>query len=213
MMEKTTQQYGFYFDASRCSGCKACHVACKDRMNAPEGVIPRRVYEYSGGGFIRDEQGAMTASVFSYYTSVGCNHCSHPVCVKACPTGACHKSRSTGLVSIDRGVCIGCASCARACPYDAPQLNQATGTMMKCDGCADRLAEGKAPICVAACPMRALDFGPMDELKQRYPHASIAAVAPLPDPGITSPNLLIGANANAQPSGSTLGRVTNEREV
>lgn len=52
------------------------------------------------------------------------------------------------------------------CPYGAPQYNETKGHMTKCDGCYDRVAEGKKPICVESCPLRALDFGPIDELRK-----------------------------------------------
>lgn len=53
-----------------------------------------------------------------------------------------------------------------ACPYGAPQYNAAKGHMTKCDGCHTRVADGKKPICVESCPLRALDFGPIEELRE-----------------------------------------------
>ncbi|HEA0434021.1 TPA: dimethyl sulfoxide reductase subunit B, partial [Salmonella enterica] len=67
-------------------------------------------------------------------------------------------------------------ACTKVCPYGAPQYNAAKGHMTKCDGCYDRVAEGKKPICVESCPLRALDFGPIDELRKK--HGELAAVAP-----------------------------------
>jgi anaerobic dimethyl sulfoxide reductase subunit B (iron-sulfur subunit) len=43
-----------------------------------------------------------------------------------------------------------------------------------CNLCLDRLQEGKKPICVAACPMRALDAGPSEELETIYGDAKRA---------------------------------------
>ncbi|MCG9729525.1 dimethylsulfoxide reductase subunit B [Shewanella sp. Isolate13] len=209
----TNKQYGFLFDASKCSGCKACHIACQDKFNVIDTIKPRRVYEYAGGNFDLDGKVVHSNDVFSYYTSIGCNHCSHPVCVKACPTGACHKERATGIVKIESSLCVGCKSCARACPYDAPQFDQQRGYMIKCDGCIDRVAEGKQPICVESCTMRALQFGEISELKQKYPMAKIANVAPLPSSDITQPNLLIIENKNSKSSGSSEGQLVNEFEV
>jgi len=64
----------------------------------------------------------------------------------------------------------GCgAPCLIVCPYDAPQFrDKADARMEKCDLCMERWAEGKKPICVNACPTRALDAGPQDELKAKY---------------------------------------------
>ncbi|MCL1142843.1 DMSO/selenate family reductase complex B subunit [Shewanella gaetbuli] len=221
MTEQT--QYGFYLDTTKCTGCKACHVSCKDRQGEVirkgndsveqgvpqiEGVNWRRVYEYGGGTWSTNGDGSFEQSVFTYYASIGCNHCNEPVCVKACPTGAMHKRREDGLVHVATDLCIGCSSCAKACPYDAPQLDTQRKVMTKCDGCFDRLAEGKLPICVGSCPLRALDFDTMDNLREKYGNGD-GHIAPLPSESITSPNLIIKANKH----GGRQGEILNYAEV
>jgi len=206
-------QYGFHVDASKCTGCKTCQISCKDRKDLPVGINWRRVYEYGGGQWTEHGDGTVSQNVFAYYMPIACNHCSEPVCVKACPTGAMHKRREDGLVHVAADLCIGCESCARACPYDAPQIDKDRKVMTKCDGCFERLAEGKQPSCVESCPMRAIDFGPMEELMAKYPGAISPAVAPLPQSSITTPNLLITPNRHSRPSGDTDGEVLNYAEV
>ena len=44
----SVRQYGFYYDSSRCSGCKACQGACKDRNDLEIGILWRRVYRDPG---------------------------------------------------------------------------------------------------------------------------------------------------------------------
>ncbi|MGS0724578.1 DMSO/selenate family reductase complex B subunit [Shewanella sp. 0m-11] len=205
-------QYGFYVDTSKCTGCKACHVSCKDRKDLPVGVNWRRVYEYGGGQWSTNEDGSFEQNVFTYYASISCNHCSEPVCVKACPTGAMHKRREDGLVHVATELCIGCNSCAQACPYDAPQLDQHKKVMTKCDGCFERLAEGKNPICVDSCPLRALDFDTMENLVRKYGDSD-GHIAPLPPESITSPNLIIKANKHGQPAAGGQGEILNFAEV
>ena len=82
------------------------------------------------------------------------------------------KRKEDGIVLVDREACLGydkCNACLEACPYRSTQFGaEANGKMQKCDICASRWAEGKKPICVDGCPMRALDAGPMDELKKKY---------------------------------------------
>ncbi|MEC4728659.1 dimethylsulfoxide reductase subunit B [Shewanella sp. D64] len=211
-MKDENTQYGFYFNAAKCSGCKTCHVSCKDRSDLSIGQNWRRVYEYEGGNWQELADGTFENNAFAYYMSVGCNHCNEPVCVKACPTGAMYKRREDGLVHIATELCIGCNSCAQACPYDAPQLDQNKKVMTKCDGCSDRLAEGKKPSCVESCPLRALDFDTMENLQARYGDGD-GHIAPLPPESITSPNLIIKAHKDGQSTSNGLGSIVNHSEV
>lgn len=155
-------QYAFTFDARFCSGCKACQTACKDKNNLPVGVLWRRVYEVSGGKWQSVRVGSPNPvwenTVFAYNLSMSCNHCEHPKCAGVCPVDAYHV-REDGIVILDSTKCIGCGYCAWACPYGAPQYNPNAGYMTKCDFCHDKLEQGLSPACVAACPMRVLDFG------------------------------------------------------
>ncbi|MBI4495333.1 MAG: 4Fe-4S dicluster domain-containing protein [Deltaproteobacteria bacterium] len=157
-------QLGFFFDQSRCGGCYACVVACKDWNDIPAGpVFWRRVAKIERGRFPQVEVAFFSGS---------CYHCTAPLCLQACPSGAIRKEEN-GIVQVDREVCWGreeCGgACAIACPYMAPQFGPEPGAkMQKCTLCAERWAQGKKPICVQACPLRALDAGPMDELERRY---------------------------------------------
>ena len=154
--------------------------------------------------------GTFKPNVFTYYTSVACNHCEDPICVRVCPTQAMHKG-TNGIVGIDPTVCIGCRYCEWACPYGAPQFSADKGVMTKCNFCQDFLEQGRDPACVAACPSRVLDFGEIDELRTKHGHT--ADIEPLPDPGITKPNLVITAHKNAQKSGHGNGTLANPNEV
>ncbi|HII3778998.1 TPA: DMSO/selenate family reductase complex B subunit [Pasteurella multocida] len=198
-------QYGFYFDSDRCTGCKTCELACKDYKDLDTNVNFRRIYEYAGGDWQQQANGCWQHNVFAYYLSISCNHCDNPDCVSVCPTGAMHKTED-GFVIVNEAICIGCRYCHMACPYDAMK-----GHMTKCDGCHSRILEGKKPICVDACPLRALDFAPIDELRKTY--GDLAAIAPLPSPEHTAPNLVIKTNKNARPTGDTTGFLANPREV
>jgi len=204
-----TQHLGFYFDQTLCNGCKACSVACKDKNDLRVGVSWRRVAEYSGDTWQRDAD-TFVPNVFTYYTSMACNHCEDPICVKVCPTTAMTQGPD-GIVTVDGEKCVGCRYCEWACPYSGPQFNSTTGHITKCDMCADYRAEGQDPACVAACPSRALGWGPIKEL--RAAHGDLAAVEPLPDPAITRPNLVITPHRDAQPTGSGTGALANPKEL
>ncbi len=197
-------QYGFHFDATRCTGCKTCEAACRDYHNLTPEQTYRHVYEIEGGGWKQDASGAWTTDSYTYYTSFACQHCDNPACTEVCPTGAMHKDEN-GLVSVDEERCIGCGYCAMACPYDNPKVDREAGHSTKCNGC----AEGKNPICVDACSLRALQFAPVDQL----PEGERANVAPLPEANVTNPNLYIVPCAASKPAGSTDCRVANKLEV
>ena len=206
-------QYGFYFNGRRCTGCKTCALACKDFHDLSPDVAFRQVYEYGGGTWRRDRAGALSQDCFAYNVSVACNHCSNPACVRVCPTGAMHKD-DRGLVAVDDQRCIGCGYCALSCPYRAPKVDREAGHSAKCDGCGARVAEGKRPICVEACPLRALDFGPVDELRRRY--GTVCDLPPLPDAAATSPNLVLTPPVVAEKDPErvrTEGHVQNIREI
>lgn len=172
---------GFYFDMTRCIGCRACQVACKDKNRLGVGVVLRNAQTYEVGSF---------PTVKMYNLSNTCNHCENPKCVEVCPTKAMHKAED-GTVRSDLNLCIGCGTCAAACPYQVPQV--VNGKMSKCDGCAARVAKGENPACVDACTMRALDFGEYDELVAKYGEGLVSDLSILPDSKLTTPNLLIKA--------------------
>ena len=115
-----------------------------------------------------------SAAHVAFFTHT-CYHCAEPACVEACPVGASTKSKTNGVVLVDRDTCLGkdnCDLCLQACVYKAPQFGaEPNAKMQKCNLCPDRLEEGKQPICVAGCPMRALDAGPIEELIARYADA------------------------------------------
>lgn len=157
-------QMGFYFDQTRCTGCYSCGVACKDWHNIPAGSANwTRVITIEKGKY---------PDLFVTSLTTGCYHCAEPACVSACPVGAISKRKQDGIVVVDREACLGkdnCDMCLQACPYDAPQFGaEENAKMQKCDFCLVRLVENKKPICVDACPVRALDAGPIEELRAKY---------------------------------------------
>lgn len=158
-------QLGFYFDQSRCTGCYTCTVACKDWHDVPAGPASwRRVSTIEKGKYPK---------LFAAFLSLSCTHCAEPTCIPACPVNAISKREADGIVVVDSEVCLGNVECAMlcrdSCPYTAPQFGAEEGAKIQmCDLCVDRWTEGKKPICIEACPMRALDAGPLDELQSKY---------------------------------------------
>ena len=159
-------QIGFYFDQTRCAGCKTCQVACKDKNRLGVGPVVRKVVSRQVGSF---------PTVKMYHVSASCNHCETPACMAKCPTGALSKNED-GAVVRDAEACIGCSSCVNACPYGHPQIDEASGLSVKCDACSEWRAAGYLPACVEACPYRALDFGDIEELREKYGDDAVSAL-------------------------------------
>jgi anaerobic dimethyl sulfoxide reductase subunit B (iron-sulfur subunit) len=110
---------------------------------------------------------------FVSYMIAPCWHCAEPVCAAACPVDAITKREEDGIVLVDSDTCLGKAECdvkcLKACPYDAPQFGTEAGAKMrKCNFCLDRHLEGKLPDCIEACPVRALEAGPLEDLEKKY---------------------------------------------
>ncbi|MFC1918404.1 4Fe-4S dicluster domain-containing protein [Chloroflexota bacterium] len=158
-------QLGLYFDQTRCTGCGACQVACKDWYDIPAGPESWLRLTYTEEGRFPD--------VFVSYMVMTCYQCQDPVCVKACPASAIKKRDEDGIVIVDTEACLGNKECNEkcriACPYDAPQFaNEVGAKMRKCQFCIERWQENKLPICVEACPTRALDAGPIELMMTKY---------------------------------------------
>jgi phenylacetyl-CoA:acceptor oxidoreductase subunit 1 len=148
-------RYAMVADLRRCIGCQTCTAACKMANGTPPGVQWRRVVDMEMGTY---------PDVKRVFIPTGCQHCKKPPCLDVCPSGATFK-RDDGIVDIDYELCIGCASCAVACPYgarylvndeqfaygDAPTADEKVardpdnvGVATKCNFCVDVIDEGIA---------------------------------------------------------------------
>ena len=181
---------GFYFDNSRGTGCRTCEMACADYNDLPAGRKYRRVIDYEGGQTVQAPDGTVQTDAFCYHVSLACNHCAQPECMHVCPTGAMHRNE-LGLVVVNYERCIGCGYCTIACPYHSPSIDLALRQSSKCHGCSERVSAGLRPICVEACPLRALDFGEIEDLQLRHGADLGADIMPLPTASATIPNLLV----------------------
>jgi len=203
------KQYAFYVDSKHCSGCKTCQAACIDKNDLERGVLWRRVYEINEGEWIKKEK-TWVNKIYAYNVSLSCNHCENPLCVQNCPTAAMQKTKG-GIVTVDEDKCIGCRYCEWSCPYGAPKYNGKKGVMSKCNFCIDYLEEGKDPACVAACPMRVLEFGELKELQKKYGVQN--EIYPLPKSALTNPALVINPHKDSISIQSATAIINNKEEV
>ena len=145
-----------YVDADRCVGCEACAVACMDQNDfevGPNKQAWRTVSQVETGAF---------PAVEVAFVTLACLHCGDAPCALACPSGAISRNPISGAVEVDITLCVGCRSCAVACPFGIPRYRD-DGTMEKCDLCSTRVEQGLEPACVRVCPAKALRFAPVDQ--------------------------------------------------
>jgi len=182
-LQHTKKQLGFYFDQSRCTGCYACAIACRDWHDVQDTTVHwRRISAFEWGRY---------PEVRVAYLSLSCVHCAQPACMASCPVSAITKRSQDGIVLVDQHQCLGgsvCGSCRKACPYGVPQFSSSGDErMQKCTLCVERIDAGQQPVCVEACPVYALDWGPVDELQKKYggvPEVRGFSIAPGTAPSI-----------------------------
>jgi len=95
-----------------------------------------------------------------------CKHCTHAACLDVCPTGSLFRTEF-GTVVVQEDICNGCGYCIPACPYGVIDQRKDDGRAWKCTLCYDRLGVGMEPACAKACPTDSIQFGPLDELRER----------------------------------------------
>jgi len=176
---------GFFTDTSVCIGCKACEVACKEWNAVPEDGLELTGMSYDntvglGASTWRHvafiEQPVVAAAstpapaaaegVRWLMASDVCKHCTESACLDVCPTGALFRTEF-GTVVVQDDVCNGCGYCVGACPFGVIARREEDGQAHKCTLCYDRLGAGMEPACAKACPTESIQFGPLDELRER----------------------------------------------
>ncbi|WP_030893790.1 MULTISPECIES: 4Fe-4S dicluster domain-containing protein [unclassified Streptomyces] len=95
-----------------------------------------------------------------------CKHCTHAACLDVCPTGSLFRTEF-GTVVVQEDICNGCGYCVSACPYGVLDLRPGDGRAFKCTLCYDRLGAGQEPACAQACPTDSIQFGALEELRER----------------------------------------------
>ncbi|AYG84835.1 Formate dehydrogenase, nitrate-inducible, iron-sulfur subunit [Streptomyces hundungensis] len=113
-----------------------------------------------------------------------CKHCTHAACLDVCPTGSLFRTEF-GTVVVQEDICNGCGYCVPACPYGVIEQRPGDGRAFKCTLCYDRLGAGQEPACAKACPTQSIQFGPLEELRER----AALRVGQLRDSGVAGARL------------------------
>jgi formate dehydrogenase iron-sulfur subunit len=189
--------YGFFTDTSVCIGCKACEVACKQWNELPgnepafgdgfDNTDSLDAQNWRHVEFIdRVPDQTMTAGQGKAWLMMSdvCKHCQHASCMEVCPTGAIIRTEFDS-VFIQPDVCNGCRNCISACPYNVIETDEHNRVAQKCTLCYDRLQNDMEPACAKACPTQSIQFGPVDELRER----ANMRLADLHEQGVTEARL------------------------
>jgi formate dehydrogenase iron-sulfur subunit len=113
-----------------------------------------------------------------------CKHCTEAACLDVCPTGSLFRTEF-GTVVVQEDICNGCGYCVSACPYGVIDQRHGDGRVWKCTLCYDRISVGQEPACAKACPTDSIQFGPLDELRERADRR----LAQLQDAGVADARL------------------------
>jgi formate dehydrogenase iron-sulfur subunit len=173
----------FLTDATICIGCKACEVACKEWNEVPADGM-----EWSGLSY--DNTESLGASTWRHvlfleqpvvsgphvadtkdpfrwvFLSDVCKHCANAGCLEACPTGSIVRTE-VASVYVQPDICNGCGYCVVSCPFGVIDKRPGDGRAFKCTFCYDRQKVGLMPACATACPTHSIQFGPLEELRER----------------------------------------------
>jgi Fe-S-cluster-containing dehydrogenase component len=159
---------GMLYDTTKCIGCKACVVACREA----NGLQP----DTSLDGLHQAplDLNGRTKNVIKLYREgekisffkAQCMHCVDPACASACMLHSLHKDETTGIVEYDPQYCVGCRYCQMACPFNVPkfEFDKAAPKIVKCEMCRHLLAQGKIPACCDVCPRGAVIYGKRADL-------------------------------------------------
>jgi len=188
MSTDLSPRMGFFTDTTLCIGCKACEVACKEWNAVPDDGYELLGMSYDNTGMLgadswrhvafieqskpvgRQDAGAPdgdTRDDFRWLmASDVCKHCTQAGCLDVCPTGALFRTEF-GTVVVQEDVCNGCGYCVPACPFGVIDKRPDDGRVWKCTLCYDRISDGQLPACAQACPTESIQYGELDELRER----------------------------------------------
>ncbi|MHA1249657.1 MAG: 4Fe-4S dicluster domain-containing protein [Candidatus Helarchaeota archaeon] len=137
-----------------CIGCHLCEIWCIVEHSKSKDIIKAFKYEKP-----RPIPRIRVNENKPISFGVQCRHCTEPLCVYSCISGAMHIDEETGSIQHNSEKCIGCWTCILVCPYGAITRDENGLTALKCDLCLER----GYPSCVEHCPNEGLVFVEVSE--------------------------------------------------
>ncbi|MEW2347864.1 4Fe-4S dicluster domain-containing protein [Streptomyces sp. NPDC006684] len=155
------------YDNTRALGASTWrHVAFVEQARPVEVTEPPGPGDRTSLPLADPGQGLPAQGVRWLMSSDVCKHCTHAACLDVCPTGSLFRTEF-GTVVVQQDICNGCGYCVSACPYGVIEQREGDGRAFKCTMCYDRLGAGQEPACAKACPTESIQYGPLDELRER----------------------------------------------
>jgi carbon-monoxide dehydrogenase iron sulfur subunit len=153
-------------DIKKCLACKSCEIACA-LAHSKSKEIEKAVTESP-----RPQRMVTVEAAGEFSVPIQCRHCEDALCIEICPTGAIQRENEQSPVLINKEMCIGCKLCVLICPFGVLQIGRQGRAIVKCDMCYERAKEGKLPMCVEACPTKALKQVSLQETTKSKRRAS-----------------------------------------
>jgi formate dehydrogenase iron-sulfur subunit len=160
------------------------HVAFVEQRVPADRVAADGTAQWAGDGVADPGADGGFDGVRWLMASDVCKHCTHAACLDVCPTGAPVRTEFDTVV-VQQDVCNGCGYCVSACPYGVLGQREGDGRVFKCTMCYDRIGQGQEPACAKACPTKSIQFGELDQLRER----AAERVAELHDRGVADARL------------------------
>ena len=162
-------------NVGRCQGCKTCELACAVEHSQTQKLAEAIHETPPPASRVSVEQGA------GFAVPLQCRQCEDAPCVAVCPTHALHRTDQESPVIIDQDLCVGCHACVLACPFGVIRMDRSSRAIIKCDQCFHRIEKGELPACVAACPVKALEFKSLDDVSREKRGAFLTTFEPSKD--------------------------------
>jgi formate dehydrogenase iron-sulfur subunit len=189
----------FFIDTSRCTACRGCQLACKEWNELPANSTKQRGSHQNPPDLnannyklVRFNEHLEGTTIRWNFFPDQCRHCLEPPCgheaaklvdeaiIRDQDTGAVIYTDKTKEISAD-----GFEDIRAVCPYDIPRRDSASGRIVKCTMCNERVVRGMLPACVKACPTGTMNFGDRQKMldlaqqrlavvRKEYPKALLA---------------------------------------